>query len=95
VREKIMQLGPDWQRLDELVQHASFRELVSAITGIAELQYDPHYFGGGTHENRHGQGMDAHIDFNFHPVTRQHRRLNLLGKPRAGSSVCRFHGQPN
>lgn len=90
-----MQLGPDWQRLDELVQHASFRELVSAITGIADLQYDPHYFGGGTHENRHGQGMDAHIDFNFHPVTRQHRRLNLLGKPRAGSSVCRFHGQPN
>jgi hypothetical protein len=38
VREKIMQLGPDWQRLDELVQHASFRELVSTITGIADLQ---------------------------------------------------------
>lgn len=78
VHEKIMDLGPEWQRLDELVQQASFRELVSAITGIEDLQYDPHYFGGGTHENRHGQGMDAHIDFNFHPVTRQHRRLNLI-----------------
>jgi len=78
VHENIRQLGPSWQSLDELVQHASFRGLISRITGISDLQHDPHYFGGGTHENRHGQGLDAHIDFNFHPVTRQHRRLNLI-----------------
>jgi Rps23 Pro-64 3,4-dihydroxylase Tpa1-like proline 4-hydroxylase len=78
VHEKIMHLGPAWKNLDELVQNTSFRELISSITGIPDLQYDPHYFGGGTHENRHGQCMDAHIDFNFHPVTRQHRRLNLI-----------------
>jgi hypothetical protein len=78
VHEKIMELGPDWQRLDELVQQASFRGLISGITGISRLQYDPHYFGGGTHENLHGQGLGAHIDFNFHPVTRQHRRLNMI-----------------
>jgi hypothetical protein len=78
VHEKVTALGPDWQDLDELVQDASFRGLITRITGISDLQYDPHYFGGGTHENRHGQGLDAHIDFNFHPITRKHRRLNLI-----------------
>ncbi len=78
VHEKIMHLGPSWEKLDSLVQSKEFLQLISGITGIADLRYDPHYFGGGTHENRHGQGLDAHIDFNLHPVTRQHRRLNLI-----------------
>jgi len=78
VHEKVMHLGPAWEKLDSLVQGDKFRELVSDITGIPDLKYDPEYFGGGTHENRHGQGLDAHIDFNLHPLTRQHRRLNLI-----------------
>lgn len=78
VNEKVRDLGRPWQRLDDLVQSESFRALISRITGVPHLQYDPHYFGGGTHENLHGQGLDAHVDFNFHPVTRQHRRLNLI-----------------
>ncbi len=78
VHEKIVSLGPDWERLDKLVQDREFRALISRITGIPDLRYDPYYFGGGTHENLHGQSLDAHVDFNFHPVTRQHRRLNLI-----------------
>lgn len=78
VHEKITGLGPAWMKLDELVKGQEFRDLVSKITGIPDLQYDPHYFGGGTHENRQGQGLDAHVDFNFHPITRQHRRLNMI-----------------
>lgn len=78
VHEKIVALGPDWVRLDELVKGEDFRALISRITGIPDLRYDPYYFGGGTHENLHGQSLDAHVDFNFHPVTRQHRRLNLI-----------------
>ena len=78
VHEKVTELGPAWVKLDELVKGKAFRDLVSHITGIPDLQYDPHYFGGGTHENRQGQGLDAHVDFNFHPITRQHRRLNMI-----------------
>ena len=78
VNEKVTSLGPPWIALDQLVQSRQFREVISAITNIPDLQYDPHYFGGGTHENLHGQGLQPHIDFNFHPITRQHRRLNLI-----------------
>ena len=78
VHEKIINLGPAWRKLDQLVQGSDFRTLISGITGVSELQFDPHYFGGGTHENLHGQGLNQHVDFNFHPVTRQHRRLNLI-----------------
>ncbi len=77
-QEKIHKLGPGFCRLDEVVQSQPFRELIGEITGIPNLQYDPHYFGGGTHENRHGQDLDPHVDFNFHPISRQHRRLNLI-----------------
>jgi hypothetical protein len=78
VHERIRGLGPAYARLDDLVKGRDFLELVSGITGIPDLLYDPHYFGGGTHDNRDGQGLDAHVDFNRHPVTHSHRRLNLI-----------------
>ncbi len=78
VNEKVRSLGKPWAALDDLVKGQAFRDLITSITGVPALQYDPHYFGGGTHENLQGQGLDAHVDFNFHPITRQHRRLNLI-----------------
>lgn len=78
VNEKITGLGPAWKTLDKLVAGEEFRAMISDITGIPELEFDPEYFGGGTHENRHGQSLYPHVDFNFHPLTRQHRRLNLI-----------------
>jgi 2OG-Fe(II) oxygenase superfamily len=77
-QERVRALGKEFCRLDDVVQRADFLKLIEDITGIEKLQYDPYYFGGGTHENREGQDLDAHVDFNYHPVTRQHRRLNLI-----------------
>jgi len=76
--EKIRGLGPTYTALDDLIQTRKFLGLIGNITGISALLYDPWYFGGGTHENRHGQDLDAHVDFNRHPVERWHRRLNLI-----------------
>lgn len=78
VFERIRALGPNYARLDAFIQTQDFLGLVSRITGIPDLLYDPHYFGGGTHDNRNGQALDAHVDFNRHPVTHTHRRLNLI-----------------
>lgn len=78
VVEQIRALGPTYVALDELIQSAEFLALIGRITGIDGLLYDHHYFGGGTHENREGQDLDPHVDFNRHPLTRAHRRLNLI-----------------
>ena len=78
VVERIREIAPVYAALDDVIQTRAFLDFVGRITGISNLRYDPYYFGGGTHENRHGQDLDAHIDFNRHPVERWHRRLNLI-----------------
>jgi len=77
-QERVRELGSAYGQLDDIIQGQAFISLIEQITGIKGLKYDPHYFGGGTHENRQGQDLDAHVDFNYHPITRQHRRLNLI-----------------
>ena len=67
-----------YAELDALIQSGDWLALLTRITGIPGLLYDPYYLGGGTHENRSGQGLDPHVDFNYHPSERWHRRLNLI-----------------
>lgn len=76
--ERIRELGSSYSELDDLIQLPAFLELVGKLTGIDDLLYDPWYFGGGTHENRAGQDLDPHVDFNRHPIENWHRRLNLI-----------------
>jgi hypothetical protein len=76
--ERVRGIGPAYAALDDLVRSSDLLELVGRITSIPELLYDPWYFGGGTHENRDGQDLDPHVDFNRHPVEHWHRRLNLI-----------------
>jgi len=76
--ERIRALGDAYVELDDLIRTREFLDFVGVLTGIADLRYDPHYFGGGTHENRDGQDLDPHIDFNRHPIEPWHRRLNLI-----------------
>ena len=76
--ERIRGLGAPYAALDVLIQTQDFLDLIGRVTGIPALLYDPDYFGGGTHENREGQDLDAHVDFNRHPREGWHRRLNLI-----------------
>jgi len=55
-----------------------FRAVVEEITGIPKLLGDPELRGGGLHQILPGGYLDVHIDYNYHPTTKHHRRLNLL-----------------
>ena len=78
VRMNVREISDAYRELDGYLQTGEFLDFMSDVTGIPDLLYDPEYIGGGTHENRDGQGLDQHVDFNFHPGTRWHRRLNLI-----------------
>ena len=71
-------LSEPYVALDDYIQSKEFLDAMTKITGIADLCYDPWYFGAGTHENFHGASLDAHYDFNIHPKTGYHRRLNAI-----------------
>ncbi|MEM7050543.1 MAG: 2OG-Fe(II) oxygenase [Acidobacteriota bacterium] len=77
-REQVRELGSSYSEVDDVVQSAEFLRLMSDLTGIPDLLYDPAYIGGGTHENLDGTELDIHVDFNYHPETQWHRRLNLI-----------------
>ena len=78
VRMDVRDISDAYRELDRYLQSSEFLGYVSRITGIPDLLYDPDYVGGGTHENRDGQSLAPHVDFNYHPRTKWHRRLNLI-----------------
>jgi Rps23 Pro-64 3,4-dihydroxylase Tpa1-like proline 4-hydroxylase len=61
-----------------LVSEKAFVDVIGQITGIPKLLHDPELVGGGLHQIIRGGFLDVHVDYNYHPRTKLHRRLNLL-----------------
>jgi hypothetical protein len=78
VNTNIRSISPAYQELYELIASRPFIGFIERISGIDGLVIDPKMYGGGTHENLHGQDLDPHVDFNFDEDEQLHRRLNLI-----------------
>jgi len=55
-----------------------FLNWLQEVTDIKALIADPTFFGGGLHQSVNGAYLNVHVDFNLHPKTNHHRRLNVL-----------------
>jgi hypothetical protein len=53
-------------------------QFLEALTGIAGLIPDPYFGGAGPHQIVRGGFLKVHVDFNWHPLLKLDRRLNLL-----------------
>lgn len=74
----VTSFGPTYVEWDKLLQSKKLLGWMSEVSGIDDLLYDPDYNGGGIHENFPGGRGNIHIDYNFHPRTMFHRRLNAI-----------------
>lgn len=62
----------------EFFSSGEMLQFFSQLTAIDGLHPDPGYLGGGVHRIDEGGKLSVHADFNIHPETGLHRRLNAL-----------------
>ena len=56
-----------------------FLQWLKEVTSLEEdLIADETLFGGGLHQSVSGAFLNVHVDYNIHPKTKLHRRLNVL-----------------
>ena len=78
VVERVTAVSAFYAQFYDYINSKPFLEAMSKLTGIPDLIADPTLFGGGTHENLEGQGLNVHVDFNVDERRMLHRRINLL-----------------
>jgi Rps23 Pro-64 3,4-dihydroxylase Tpa1-like proline 4-hydroxylase len=66
------------QRLILELASPSFMNYLEELTGIEGLIFDHRLNGGGLHQITQGGKLDIHADYNYHPVTKLDRRLNVI-----------------
>lgn len=77
----VSEISEFYAHLDKYIGSEAFIKVMEDLTGIKGLLYDPGYYGGGTHNNLAGQGMNPHVDFNLldiPEVGQVHRRINAI-----------------
>jgi Rps23 Pro-64 3,4-dihydroxylase Tpa1-like proline 4-hydroxylase len=99
VNTEIRRISPAYEEMYALMSSREFLDLIGEISGIPELLPDPALYGGGTHENLHGQDLDPHVDFNYDEAQKLHRRLNLIvylnkGWKREWGGSIEIHSNP-
>lgn len=61
------------------LRHINTVRAITEATGIADLEDDPTMHGGGLHYSTDGSFLQAHVDYERHPIIPdRERRLNLI-----------------
>lgn len=68
--------------LDQLFKAFNSEEFLNWLQKLTDfdehLKGDSELFGGGLHQSINGAHLNVHVDYNYHPKTKYHRRLNVL-----------------
>lgn len=67
------------QKVFDELNSREFLNWLNEVTEIEEELIPDHgLFGGGLHQSINGAFLNVHVDYNIHPETKYHRRLNTL-----------------
>ncbi|MCJ8163348.1 2OG-Fe(II) oxygenase [Pontibacter sp. E15-1] len=77
-QQRVFDQGSLFDEIFAELNSGAFLNFLEQVTGIRQLQSDPSLFGGGLHQSTTGAFLNVHVDYNLHPQTQYHRRLNLL-----------------
>jgi len=69
---------PDWKHIVDAMQSPEFVSKLAQITGISNLESDPHLHGAGLHATPRLGKLDIHLDYMIHPISKKERRLNII-----------------
>jgi Rps23 Pro-64 3,4-dihydroxylase Tpa1-like proline 4-hydroxylase len=69
---------PVSKRVFDALQSPEVVSMMKAITGISDLESDPHLHGAGLHVYPKNGKLDIHLDYSIHPVSGKERRVNLI-----------------
>ena len=72
------QIPPLTNKVIDFFSSSQLMRFIEAITEIPDLQEDPFLLGGGVHKTITNGHLSVHADFNIHPQTGKHRRINAL-----------------
>jgi Rps23 Pro-64 3,4-dihydroxylase Tpa1-like proline 4-hydroxylase len=77
-QKNVFEEGSIFNEIFEELNSPIFLSWLESVTGIDKLLSDTELFGGGLHQSIKGAFLNVHVDYNIHPKTKYHRRLNVL-----------------
>jgi len=68
--------------MDRIFKELNSTEFLKWLENLTEIKTpligDKELFGGGLHQSIRGAFLNVHVDYNIHPKTKNHRRLNVM-----------------
>lgn len=91
--DRIYKCSASIQRVFWALQSEEFVSLIRQITGIHNLENDPHMHGAGLHFHENGGHLGLHLDYDIHPITGKQRRVNVIIFLNPEWNADEFHGE--